>query len=165
MYHLVTRTQCRVSAGPKHDEFLQFRTCWCLLLRMSCITLASGGSAVGMGRKAAWQPIAVLLAEKATQRTARGRAVADRRELCGSDISTYTAVGLLPDTRWGLAVTASKCQSGSSSQPPLNRRPRHPNLLQRCQSSEWILPSTCSSCTSWMPRQARSPGTSSGVIE
>ena len=42
------------------------------------------------------------------------------------DVSTYTAVGavgLLPDARWGLAVTASKCQSGSSSQPPLNRGP------------------------------------------
>ena len=54
---------------------------------------------IGIGCKASFlQPIAGLLARKATQRTARGRAITDRRELC------RTSLGLRRLGRLGLQL-------------------------------------------------------------
>lgn len=85
---------------------------------------------IGIGRKAALAANSRAIGKK-KQRSGLPEAALSQTAgsyADGMDVSTYTAVGavgLLPDTRWGLAVTASKCQSGSSSQPPLNRRPHH----------------------------------------
>ena len=67
------------------------------------------------------QPIAELLARKTTQRTARGRAITDRRELCRT--SLIPTAGIQP-----MKICLATCTRAGLSQIPRRSRPhaRHP---------------------------------------
>ena len=129
----------------------------------------------GAGSLNAWtassrSPIAQLVSHAARTRCHRVWSIGAATSCClktnksdGMDVSTYTAASRLSPyshLEWGLAATASMCQSGGSSQPLLDWRPPC-NLLKLFPLLEWISPRTCFSSTWWTTKQVRYSVTSS----